>query len=285
MKSFSYSFFDDSRNDGLNKNSRSSDEWPFMVNCSGMVSISSPFTTYNTVGRSDYYLMYIIEGELSVDIGGTVTAKVGDFIVFPPGYKYKYTFSADGAISYYYVHFTGSEVKKTLVALGMDADAAVYSAGYSSIVTEAFAEIFSAYTEDAEFRDFTAGVAVKRILIALARSMAGEKRHSPIERSLAYIKASYTDDIRVPHLAAMDGFSVSRYNTVFREETGVSPTKLIAQLRLEHACTLLSTTDLPIGDVGRMVGYSDNHFFSKIFKSYMGISPKEYRNRAAEGEK
>jgi YesN/AraC family two-component response regulator len=31
-----------------------------------------------------------------------------------------------------------------------------------------------------------------------------------------------------------------------------------------------------------MVGYPDNHFFSKIFKSYIGISPKEYRQRAVE---
>lgn len=284
MRSFSYCFFDDGRYDGLNKSNRSCDAWSFMVNCSGTVSISSPFTTYNSVGRSDYYLMYIIEGALSVDLhGSTVVAKMGDFIIFPPGYKYKYTFSGDGVISYYFVHFTGSEVEKTLAALGLDTST-VYTAGHSDAAADAFDEIFAAYTEDDEFRDFTAGVAVKRALIALARSVAGDRRRSPVERSLAYIKASYTDDIRVPHLAAMDGFSVSRYNAVFREETGTSPTKLIGELRLGHACTLLSSTDLPIGDIGRMVGYSDNHFFSKIFKSYIGVSPKEYRQRSAEDE-
>lgn len=285
MRSFSCLFFDDRQNDGLNRNNRASDEWPFMVNCSGTISIPRPFTTHNTVGRSDYYLMYIIEGRLSVDIDGTDTiAEIGDFIVFPPGYKYKYTFSDEGTISYYYAHFTGSEVEKTLHALGLSSGAAVYTAGHSDAAAEAFAEIFSAYTENDEFRDLTAGVAVKRALISLARSRAGGKHRSPIERSLAYIKASYTDNIRIPHLAAMDGLSVSRYNAVFRAQTGTSPTGFITGLRLEHACTLLSSTDLPIGNIGTMVGYTDNHFFSKIFKSHIGLSPKEYRTRATEGE-
>ena len=284
MKTLSCSFFDDKHNDGLNKNSRESSEWPFMVNCSGAVSISSQFTTYNVIGRSDYYLMYIIEGSLTVDLdGGAFVAKVGDFIIFPPKYKYRYTFSDVGAVSYYYAHFTGSEVEKTLYALGLGTSASVYTAGHSTKAMDAFEEIFEAYTENDEFRDLTAGIAVKRALVALARAKAGSKRRSQIERSLAYIRASYTDDIRTPQLATLDGLSVSRYNAVFRQETGTSPIKMITELRLSHACTLLSSTDLPIGNIGSMVGYPDNHFFSKIFKSYMGLTPKEYRARTVKG--
>ena len=283
MRSFSCPFFEDSHNDGLNKNDRSSDAWPLVANCSGAVSINAPFTTHNTVGRSDYYLMYIMEGRLSVNIEGEeCVAKTGDFVIFPPEYRYKYTFSDDGAISYYYVHFTGSEVEKTLHALGITTDAAVHTAARSDAVIDAFSEIFTAYTENDEYSEIAAGAAIKKVLVALVRARAGDLGRSSIRRSLAYIRASYTEDIRIPRLAAMDGFSVSRYNAVFREETGTSPIKLITELRLDHACTLLSTTDLPIGDIGRMVGSPDNHFFSKIFKSYIGISPKEYRQRAVE---
>lgn len=283
MRSFSCPFFEDSHNDGLNKNDRSSRAWPLVANCSGAVSINAPFTTHNTVGRSDYYLMYIVEGRLSVNIEGEeCVAKTGDFMLFPPEYRYKYTFSDDGVISYYYVHFTGSEVEKTLHALGLSANATVYASVPSDAVVDAFSEIFTAYTENDEYSEIAAGVAIKRVLVALARARTSGSVRSPIRRSLAYIRASYTDDVRIPHLAAMDGFSVSRYNAVFRAETGTSPTRLIGELRLGHACTLLSSTDLPIGDIGRMVGYPDNHFFSKIFKSYIGISPKEYRQRAVE---
>lgn len=282
MRSFSCPFFEDSHNDGLNKNDRSSDAWPLVVNCSGTVSISAPFTTHNTVGRSDYYLMYIIEGRLSVELAGDCgVAKAGDFIIFSPGYKYKYTFSGDGVISYYYAHFTGSEIEKTLHALTLSPDA-VYTAGHSDMAIEAFSEIFAAYTENDEFSELATGAAMKKALVALARARIGGAKRSPIKRSLAYIRASYTEDIRIPHLAAMDGFSTSRYNAVFREQTGTSPMGLITDLRLGHACTLLSSTNLSIGDVGRTVGYFDNHFFSKIFKSHIGLSPKEYRQRATE---
>ena len=284
MRSFSCQFFEDDSSDGLNKNSRKSSEWPFVVNRSGTVSIDSPFTTHNTVGRADYYLMYVIEGRLAVDISGEERiAKAGDFLIFPPGYKYKYTFRDGGAISYYYAHFTGSEVEKTLDALGIGCGASLHTAGHCETALEAFDEIFSAYTENDEFRDLVAGVAIKRALIALARATSGNKAHTQIKRSLAYIRASYTDDISIPTLAAMDGLSVSRYNAVFRQETGTSPIKLITELRLSHACTLLASTDLPIGNIGALVGYPDNHFFSKIFKSYIGTSPKEYRASALKG--
>jgi len=99
----------------------------------------------------------------------------------------------------------------------------------------------------------------------------------PLARSLSYIKSLYTEPIKIPELARMEGLSVSRYNTVFREVTGTSPTRYIIDLRLKQAATLLLSTDLPIGRIGSTVGYEDNHFFSKIFKCYMGVSPQAYR--------
>ena len=53
-------------------------------------------------------------------------------------------FSDDGVISYYYVHFTGSEVEKTLHALGLSTNATVYASVPSDAVVDAFSEIFTA---------------------------------------------------------------------------------------------------------------------------------------------
>ena len=91
MNSVSYYSYTDERENRYNLCSRHSTEFPIEVNCAGLMSLEHPFTTYNESGRDDYYLMYIVEGELEYDIDGCQQiGKVGDFIVFPPRYKYKY---------------------------------------------------------------------------------------------------------------------------------------------------------------------------------------------------
>ena len=120
--------------------------------------------------------------------------------------------------------------------------------------------------------------ALQRVLIDLSRAHRGYS-HTPLERSIAHIKTSYTEEISIPELAAMEGLSVSRYNAVFKESTGVSPVKYITDLRITHACSLLQSTNLHVKEIGVMVGYKDNHFFSKAFKAKIGMSPREYREQ------
>ena len=115
MKNLSYYAFKDEGSDGLNHNSRKSGELPLMINCAGTVSLCAPFTTYNPVGRQDFYLMYIVEGDLTLgEDMGNCRVGAGAAVIFPPEYKYKYSFSGDGTLSYYFVHFTGSHAGDVL---------------------------------------------------------------------------------------------------------------------------------------------------------------------------
>ena len=104
MKNLSYYSFKDTGSDGLNLNSRASYEMPLMINCAGTISLSAPFTTYNPLGRQDYYLMYIVEGKLKLGEGISArTVGAAQAVIFPPEYKYIYSFSVDGTVSYYFV--------------------------------------------------------------------------------------------------------------------------------------------------------------------------------------
>ena len=73
----------------LNVKSKSSMDYPLIVNTTGYCDVPYSFETYNPVGRDDYYLIYITEGELTLDIDGRkCTVKRGSSIVFPPKYMY-----------------------------------------------------------------------------------------------------------------------------------------------------------------------------------------------------
>ena len=130
-----------------------------MVNCCGRTHIIYPFTTYNGIGRDDYYLMYLREGKLKTLIGDVeCIATPGDFIIFPPHYKYKYTFAAGNSLVYYFVHFTGSEAERYLKKLFGDNFPCLLHAGDSDAAIDSFSRMFDAYGKDVEICDTVSAV-------------------------------------------------------------------------------------------------------------------------------
>jgi AraC-like DNA-binding protein len=46
---------------------------------------------------------------------------------------------------------------------------------------------------------------------------------------------------------------------------------------MQHACQLLDTTHEPVKRIATRVGYDDAHYFSRLFKRVIGVSPQQYR--------
>jgi transcriptional regulator GlxA family with amidase domain len=63
---------------------------------------------------------------------------------------------------------------------------------------------------------------------------------------------------------------------------GISPSAYRQGLRIDNAKNLLSSTELPISEVGILCGFSDSLYFSRIFRQKTGCSPTEYRRKGEE---
>ena len=283
MKSFGYY-------SSANSNRQSLISWsdyerldvPLFVNCSGIISRRAGFTTYNPSGRRDYYLIYVVRGTLFIPIGEEEKeAPDGSVIIFPPHSKYKYTFrgSEDGLL-YYWAHFTGGRVEKFLSDLNLHPLPLLVNIGYRERISEDFDRIFNAYVKDDAFRDAEIACTFGNILTSVAQNIAGADKKGKLSKSLTYIHLHYHEKIKVEQLAKIECLSVSSYIEVFRQAVGEPPMSYIVSLRLKNACTLLSTTNLPIGKVAETVGIPDVHFFSKIFKKAIGMSPSEYKKHS-----
>ena len=73
------------------------------------------------------------------------------------------------------------------------------------------------------------------------------------------------------------GFNPSYFSRTFKEETGKKFIEYLTDLRMQESQKLLSETDLPISRIAEMAGYRDDKYFSRAFKKYSGLKPKEYR--------
>ncbi|MDF2925494.1 MAG: response regulator [Paenibacillaceae bacterium] len=66
---------------------------------------------------------------------------------------------------------------------------------------------------------------------------------------------------------------------LFKKETGLSLTEYIIAARINRTKTLLTTSNIKIGDIGASVGYDNFSYFTKIFKKMAGVTPQEYRKK------
>ena len=273
-----YSFNDGSEKPSLNTCSRASDAAPLIVNCAGCFFTGFPFTTDNPTGRLDYYLMHVTAGTLRIKLDSEwVAVSAGDTVVVPPNHPYTYAYYGGEALGYLWTHFTGSAAKFYLDEMGMSPLPFVRHSSRENRASHNFRAMFDLFAEEDPTQVHALAARLLQILTEISRSF-GKDEENPLSRSLRYINASYTENIRIPDLAAMENLSNSRYSVIFKQHLGMSPGAYIIMLRMKHACELLRTTDMSVKQIGILVGYQDPLFFSKLFKEKMHMSPTGYRN-------
>ena len=79
--------------------------------------------------------------------------------------------------------------------------------------------------------------------------------------------------------AAALNITPNHLNKIVKGATGKSPSVWIEEAIIQRAKMLLSTTDLPLGEIAAMTGINDQSYFARKFKKHEGISPSEYRQK------
>lgn len=276
---FGYYAYNEYKGQAFKESNRESADMPLIINCAGFFTSKHPFSTDKTRGRLDYYLMYIISGELTMYNGDLpIEARTGNLIIYRANSRYSYTYRGGEPLSYFWVHFTGSEVEARLSEYSLDCFPTIHFTEAQNHIPHRFRTIFDAFPKQDSLRERELSALLERLLITASRSLItdGEK-NIKLTNALRYIGANYSADIRISDLAATEHLSVSRFNYLFKEQMGMPPTKFILRLRMSCAKELLISTDLPVKQIGIMCGYTDPHFFSKVFKDFCGTSPAEYR--------
>jgi AraC-like DNA-binding protein len=63
------------------------------------------------------------------------------------------------------------------------------------------------------------------------------------------------------------------------KEEGVTYQKLLDNVRKEQAIYFLENENIPISEIGLLLGYSEQSVFSRAFKRWVGTTPGQYRSR------
>lgn len=139
--------------------------------------------------------------------------------------------------------------------------------------------------DDNSQKDIMADFALKELLIRLmqtqARTMVEKniaKNRSRIGFVVDYIKKNLHQKLSVESIARLAYVSKSNFFKMFKDELGTSPNDFILQERISRAKELLALNN-SIKETAFQTGFSDTNYFTRVFKQFVGITPKNYQNK------
>lgn len=101
---------------------------------------------------------------------------------------------------------------------------------------------------------------------------------SVVSRAADYVSEHYHEALSLKQIAYVCDINTSYLGQIFRKATNESFTDYVNRTRIEKAKELLAQTNLKVYEVSRRVGFTDYHYFLKIFKKVTGIVPTDTRS-------
>ena len=106
-----------------------------------------------------------------------------------------------------------------------------------------------------------------------------EEGDQGIRRLIAEVQRHPEKPVDFEELAMRHGMSASTFRRRWATATGkLPPARFLQQLRLRAACRLLAETTRPINEIAHAVGFEDELYFSRRFRTEMQMAPRDYRN-------
>lgn len=92
-----------------------------------------------------------------------------------------------------------------------------------------------------------------------------------------YIDEHFSEPIAIDYLAALSDLSQTHFRRLFGEVFRTSPTEYQIRLRILKAKDMLKAKQYSVGEIADSCGFSDANYFSRLFKSRVGVSPLRYK--------
>ncbi len=100
-----------------------------------------------------------------------------------------------------------------------------------------------------------------------------------LAKAAAYLEDHYCEPLTTAVLSGIAGYSERQFLRLFKSVFLTTPNLYQTRLRMNKARNLLDNEKLSIGEVAWRCGYDDHNYFSRVFKKYFGMTPKQYQLR------
>lgn len=249
----------------------------------------SPGHLFGPAVRNHYLFHYVHSGRgklISPDSSGTnITREISagqGFLIFP-GEVTTYIADFEDPWKYSWIEFDGLKVSAALELSELDQDHPVWKSHDKEATDKMKDNLFRIVHHDREDTLEIVGMLYLFFSSLIKSSRRGQPAPAStladfyVQEAISYFEQHYAEDISIENTAAALGITRNYLSKIFLRIVGTSPRDFLMQYRMNQAARLLCVTDLKIVEVSRRVGYQNQLHFSRAFRTFFGIPPREYR--------
>ncbi|WP_413537926.1 response regulator [Enterococcus malodoratus] len=98
-----------------------------------------------------------------------------------------------------------------------------------------------------------------------------------VREAVRFIQKNFREKLTLEMVSAHVYMNPQYFSRVFKKRIGVSYTDYVNNLRIQHACKLLETSDFPSYRISNECGFNDPSYFNRVFFKQMKTTPNKYR--------
>lgn len=234
----------------------------------------------------NHIMIFVNGGQLTYTIDGeAIHLMEGDFLYIPANTYRSGSNVFNQPHQKYSAHFkvTNLEVNSALLKEGVYRKTNVRNFHY---IEQRFGLLFQHWVERLPSYDVIC-LGILFELIGLMERGAHEQQLSirkveMVTKIKKYIIKHYRQQIKIADLADIVDRSPNYVTNTFKEVTGQSPIQYLHYVRVSAAKDLLKQSDMSLIEIADYLGFCDQSYFSKVFKSILGMPPSSFNSLSDE---
>lgn len=248
-----------------------------------------------------YEISYIVQGHVAWWVEHAIfDVKRGDLFITHPGERHGGLDSVMHPCERYYLEIILPEDGLSLPGLSLDETRmlahnleAIRSHCFpgSPEVKNAFARLFAAHRTPSPYARLAARTALHALLLGVLRDYDAytrtqthpatkNKLSPPIREAMAWMEERLATPYSVDEVADVVNMSISSFHKRFLREAGFTPAEYRTRRRIQRAKEMLRREACSVTEVAYALGFSTSQYFATVFKKYVGLSPRTYRDKS-----
>lgn len=234
-----------------------------------------------------YVMSYLKTGSAKLRIGEDVfTLLPGMVICIPPGVKHDHYKEAADETEFLWWHFT-YEIEGVMDVMKMIR--IPYAFQLQNYVY--FEKVFMEFIESSSNPDRSLPLSILKqakslelLYLILDSAVGANEDHAENGRLnnfidlLTRIVQSPEESLTLQRMSDELHLNPTYISNRFKELFGKSPMQLQREMKIQRAKTLLETSEMTVTELSGKLGFSEVQNFTRLFKSYVGISPSQFRS-------
>jgi AraC-like DNA-binding protein len=154
-------------------------------------------------------------------------------------------------------------------------------------IDDIFKKLVASWNAKLPGYEFITKTLLQQLLIAIFQNIRKQNQNYSIslkvEKIIKYMHQNINNRVTLTELSELVQLSSAYLSRAFKETTGYSVIEFFNKIKIDKAKELIIEGNKRVKEVAQALGFTDEFYFSRIFKRIEGISPSEYYSRNVHG--